>query len=81
MDGQTQRPNTFASTLSFCAMARSLRRDKKSRTTLVRMAHHFEDLAKAAETETLSSSASDNCKQNKEALPLIRSRTRGDVTV
>ena len=30
------------------AMARCLRGDDKSRTTLLRMAYHFEDLAEAA---------------------------------
>jgi len=56
-------------------MARHLRDD--NRTKLWNLAYHFEELAKAAENEIGNSSANENCKLKKEALPRVRSRTRG----
>ena len=48
MDGHITKAEYFREhTEVLQAMARCLRRDDKSRTTLLRMAYHFEDLAKA----------------------------------
>ena len=55
-------------------IARRLRRDD-TRTKLLNMACHLEELVKAAENETRSSSANENRKLRKKALPRGRSRT------
>ena len=49
------------------AMARCLRRDDKNRTSLLNMSRYFEDMAKAADNETRSSAANEDCKPNKKA--------------
>ena len=49
MDGHITKAEHFREHAEFLhAMARCLRRDDKSRTTLLRRAYHFEHLAKVA---------------------------------
>ena len=57
------------------AVAHRLKRDDH-RTTLMNTASRFEGLAKVAENEPVAS-ANEKCKLKKEALPRVRSRTRG----
>jgi len=75
MGGRTAKAEYFREHAEFLrGVARHLKRDD-SRTKLLSLACQFEERAKAAEKETHSSSAKENCKPNKEALPRGRRRT------
>lgn len=75
MGGRITKAEYFREHAEFLrAVARHLRRDD-NRTKLLDLACHFEERAQAAENETGSSSAKENCKPKKEALPRGRRRT------
>ena len=63
------------------AIALCLRRDDANRTRLLNMSDYFEDMAKAAESETRSSLANEACNLKKQSLARGPRRTRGSVTV
>lgn len=75
MGGRITKAEYFREHAEFLrAVASHLRRDD-SRTKLLNLACHFEERAKAAEDETRSTSAKENCKPKNEAPPRGRRRT------